>query len=94
MEARYKLNKGLSVGAECTCPTCDTTFIKKSYQQAFCKTKCKDRYHNLVVPERRERAKHIELDRKLSELNSGGWTYQRDLDGEGWDGHKTLSHSK
>ena len=54
---RYKLNKEAKVGTECTCPSCNTKFIKGNYQQAFCKSKsgtiCKDKYWNTVTPEKR-----------------------------------------
>ena len=53
---RYKLNKVASVGDTCICPSCGSEFVKKSYQQAFCKsksgTKCKDKYWNTVTPEK------------------------------------------
>lgn len=42
------------------CPTCGKRFLKRSYQQAFCRNKgkrnCKDRFHNLVSETRREQA--------------------------------------
>ena len=43
---KYDINKAAKVGSEITCPVCGCTFIKKSYQQAFCCTSCKDSYHN------------------------------------------------
>lgn len=43
---RYEVNKSASVGEDIICPLCRTHFIKKSYQQVFCSTKCKDRYWN------------------------------------------------
>lgn len=60
---RYKLNKEAKVGTECTCPSCNTKFIKTNYQQAFCKskvgTKCKDKYWNLVTPNKRNNTTRI-----------------------------------
>ena len=53
----YSDNKKALVGANIGCPTCGKQFAKKSYQQAFCKTKCKDTYHNSVNEKRKERAK-------------------------------------
>ena len=53
----YQQNKAASVGESCICPMCTVVFRKKSYQQAFHSTKCKDRYWNLTVPERQHRAK-------------------------------------
>ena len=65
---RYDLNKQAKVGTEIVCPVCGERFIKKSYQQAFCCTECKDRYwnqkrkgngyfkaYNMAHPERLER---------------------------------------
>ena len=43
---RYEVNKSASVGEDIICPSCGTHFIKKSYQQVFCSTKCKDNYWN------------------------------------------------
>lgn len=56
-ELQYDLNKKAKVGETICCPTCRKKFRKKSYQQAFDKTKCKDRYWNTTDPERLERAK-------------------------------------
>lgn len=44
----YKINKDTKVGTEIKCagPLCTKKFIKKSYQQAFCCTKCKDQFWN------------------------------------------------
>lgn len=53
----YRLNKVAKVGTECTCPSCNTKFIKTSYQQAFCKsksgTRCKDKFWNTIDPNKR-----------------------------------------
>lgn len=48
MEEVYNKNKASKVGEEIVCPSCKNILIKKSYQQAFCCTKCKDRYWNFV----------------------------------------------
>lgn len=47
-EERYIENKQAKVGTELRCPGhgCGNTFVKKSYQQAFCCTKCKDAFWN------------------------------------------------
>lgn len=47
-EERYIENKLAKVGTELRCPGhgCSNTFVKKSYQQAFCCTKCKDSFWN------------------------------------------------
>ena len=71
---RYDLNKQASVGDELVCPVCGNKFTKKSYQQAFCSTFCKDKYwnqkrkgngyfkrYNMDHPERLERI-GIDLD--------------------------------
>jgi len=54
---KYLVNKKASVGRIIECPCCGTKFKKKSYQQAFCKTKCKDTYHNSVNEKRKARVK-------------------------------------
>ena len=43
---KYDNNKLAKVGEEIICPICGKRLIKKSYQQAFCCTRCKDIYHN------------------------------------------------
>ena len=43
---QYETNKAAKVGEEIVCPICGNHFTKKSYQQAFCCTKCKDAYWN------------------------------------------------
>ena len=57
VKERYNINKSAKVGEELVCPSCCETFIKVSYQQAFCKTKpktqCKDKYWNTVTPKKR-----------------------------------------
>ena len=57
IKKRYLLNKSIGIGCECYCPSCGSKFIKKTYQQVFCKTKpgtqCKDKYWNTVIPEKR-----------------------------------------
>jgi len=63
IKARYQLNKDAKVGEQCICPSCNTTFTKESYQQAFCKTKggtiCKDKYWNTVDPKKRNNTTRI-----------------------------------
>ncbi len=62
-KAIYKSSKAAKVGEECDCPSCGTMFIKKNYQQAFCKSKgktvCKDKYWNTVVPKKRNNTTRI-----------------------------------
>lgn len=59
----YKNAKSAKVGSTCKCPTCGTEFVKSNYQQAFCKskkgTKCKDKYWNTVIPEKRNNTTRI-----------------------------------
>ena len=45
---RYETNKESKVGTRIECPVCRKSFVKKSYQQAFDKTQCKDSYWNYV----------------------------------------------
>lgn len=42
----YKLNKEAKVRETIECPICHTKFTKKQYSQAFCSTRCKDRFWN------------------------------------------------
>lgn len=42
----YKTNKSSKCGSEIICPVCGTHFIKIQWQQAFCCSKCKDRFWN------------------------------------------------
>ncbi len=46
----YAVNKKKKVGETCICagPLCRKQFTKKSYQQAFHRTKCKDQFWNRV----------------------------------------------
>lgn len=57
MRATYRRNKSAKVGEICYCPSCGQMFKKEHYQQAFCRTKsgtkCKDKYWNTVIPEKR-----------------------------------------
>lgn len=54
---RYNEAKAAKVGAQCLCPYCMTFFKKKVYQQAFCNSKCKDKYWNIVDDKRFTRMK-------------------------------------
>lgn len=63
IQKRYNINKSASVGDNCQCPSCGTTFTKGHYQQAFCKskggTKCKDKYWNTVTPSKKNNTTRI-----------------------------------
>ena len=63
MKAIYQENQKASNSTECTCPSCKTKFIKKSYQQVFCKTKtwtkCKDKFWNSVTLGKRNNTTRI-----------------------------------
>jgi len=52
-------NLHAKVGTKVRCPVCRGRFKKRSHQHVFCRNKghanCKDRFHNLVNPERLER---------------------------------------
>jgi protein-arginine kinase activator protein McsA len=54
----YGQSKQANVRTKVECPTCTKTFIKRYWQQAFCCTPCRDKYHNTVTEERRVRARH------------------------------------
>jgi hypothetical protein len=63
MKVRYNINKAAKLKEELVCPSCNSTFIKTHYAQAFCKTKngtkCKDKYWNTVTPEKRNNTTRI-----------------------------------
>jgi len=66
MDARvYAINKKAKVGTVCKCagPKCNHSFVKKSYQQAFCRTKCKDQFWNRVRFWNNETAVELLLER-------------------------------
>ena len=64
-KAIYIKTKSAKVGDVCVCPSCGNTFIKKTYQQTFCKSKpktiCKDKYWNTVIPTKRNNRTRISL---------------------------------
>jgi len=45
-QEQYNKNKLSKTGDKCICPSCNSNFIKKTYQQVFCKITCKDNYWN------------------------------------------------
>ena len=56
-EYKYQQVKKAPVGSKVSCPVCDKTFIKTTYNKTFCsnqkttkrgKNSCKDLYHNVV----------------------------------------------
>ena len=55
----YKKAKDAKAGDNIICTVCGTKFTKKTYNQAFDKSKCKDRYWNIVDDKRLERAKQF-----------------------------------
>lgn len=91
---QYKANKEAKVGAECTCPSCGTKFIKTNYQQAFCKTKsgtiCKDKFWNTVDPKKRCNTTRISpaSQRWLDKQAEYRERYEDFDDDPSWDAHK------
>lgn len=65
----YAQSKLANVGEQCKCPTCGSTFTKRTNRQAFCGTrggtKCKDGYWNLVDERKRNNHAHY-LQKKRS----------------------------
>jgi len=69
----YVMNrKAKKTGDKCLCPgpKCNRTFVKKSYQQAFCCKKCKDQFWNRVRFWRDEAKVEALMDR-LHEMRYG-----------------------
>lgn len=56
LSEKYAKAKAARVGETVEC-VCGRHFVKKSYQQAFHETGCKDRFWNTVDDKRRARAK-------------------------------------
>jgi hypothetical protein len=63
LQEMRQLNINASVGSTITCPSCNTSFIKNSYQTVFCKTKgrtkCKDHYWNNIDESKRNNTTRI-----------------------------------
>ncbi len=61
MVARYDRAFAAKTGDRVVCPSCTKVFVKKTYQQRFCRNKgrgnCKDRYHNMATETRWSRTK-------------------------------------
>jgi hypothetical protein len=55
LSRKYDKNKSKKLREECKCPICGRKFLKKTVQQAFDNTKCKDKYWNYVSPKRFQR---------------------------------------
>ena len=53
----YQNAKGAKVGELLTCPTCAERFRKKTYNQCFCASGCRDTFWNLTKPERLQAAR-------------------------------------
>ena len=52
MQNRYDENEEVEAGNNTGCPWCGTEFKKKTYNHRFCKTACKDDWHNAANPDR------------------------------------------
>lgn len=50
--AKYDKNKAAKVGEVIVCPICGDKFKKIQWQQAFDSPQCKDKYHNIIKPNR------------------------------------------
>jgi protein-arginine kinase activator protein McsA len=63
----YKSNKKAKVGEMIECPICHRKFKKIQYSQAFCSSRCKDKFHNNIDGDRhkysqKEEYPYIEAD--------------------------------
>lgn len=52
MQARYDANESVGASNSVDCPWCNSSFVKRTYNHRFCKTACKDDWHNAANPER------------------------------------------
>ncbi len=52
MISLYEIAQQAKAGDLIACPLCELQFKKKTYNQCFCKSDCKDTFHNIVKPER------------------------------------------
>lgn len=57
MTTHYENAKEAKAGDSVCCPSCAHHFVKRAWNQAFCKPACKDYYWNLVKPERLKAAR-------------------------------------
>jgi len=94
LRKRYKAAKAAKVGETVICPSCGHKFVKKSYQQVFCKTfpgtKCKDNYWNNVTPTKRNNTTRISpasrewldnrIDNDMSDYDPGDYEYWMNKD--------------
>ena len=62
----YRTNKDAKVGDLIECPVCHSKFTKRQYSQAFCSTKCKDRFHNSINKDR-HRYKFTDCEADMSD---------------------------
>lgn len=62
MRKMYEKASAAEIGDIIPCPGCAHEHEKEYYNQKFCKERCKDFYHNVTDPERRERANEWGLD--------------------------------
>ena len=69
-QLQYETNKVSKVGETITCPVCGEQFEKKTYQQAFCCTKCKDSYWN-NKKDRHKKGYYTEYNKKHPERYEG-----------------------
>ncbi len=61
--SKYDMCKQAKIGSDISCPSCNTTHVKKAYNTIFCKSKigtqCKDNYWNNVTPSKRNNRTRI-----------------------------------
>ena len=77
LNAARARNQKAKIGTSCVCPSCGTGFIKKTYQQVFCKSKskteCKDRYWNTVDESKRNNQDRLSLSRVV-------WLFEKEME--------------
>lgn len=66
---RYKLNKTIALYEVMICPICGKCFVKRQYSQAFCSSKCKDKYHNSMGDRHKNKTSKISQNKAVKTIN-------------------------
>ena len=80
----YKENKKAKVGTIIECPICHTKFKKIQYSQAFCCTRCKDKFHNGICSDRHKDINYYEHYNEMKNGGCGVWDDYESGDNDQW----------